>query len=1036
MKIPALLTSMLGTHGKKVSSPVHTIRHLSATIAPAGTSIAIVYSRAVRIGPGGSGGHTLTLTGGPVTMTYLSGSGTTTLTYSLNRTVSVVESGTLAYVQPVSGIEENVYGVDVVSFSGFAVINSSAALPAPGVLSATINAAGTSIALLYSAAVRIGTSGAGGHTLTMSGGAVTMTYASGGDTTTLTYVLNRAVSVGETGTLAFAQPSNGIEALANGTDVNSFSGAAVTNSSTAPPTVVSAAINSAGTSLTITTTTAVRIGAGGNGGHVLTASGGASALAYASGSGTTALVYTLARAVIAGESTTLAYTQPGNGVEANASPNPDLATYSGRVVTNASTLVAPTQTSASIDVTGVRLSIVFSQNVTFGAGGNGGHTLAINPAATLAYVSGAGTSTLVYGLSRVINQGEACTLSYTQPGSGVEAVASLADVATFATRPVTNNSTVNPSTEPTWNLTVPTISFVEGATGASASHDLVQYTDNFNVSLHEMQIADGSSQLPTGVSLNPTGLLVYNSTAPAVAAVNVQIDIEDKAAPAYLQLTESEDVNWYESNTKLYTRWTNQGGDWRDAADVANGTTAYALGTVTGFSPQTVNFSVAALATRLLQRNTGIHVRMMPGGGTVDISSRTGAQAPTLQIVTNAGTFNCPCTISFWISSSSNQSLLGPTLQPVVLLKFDLSGVTGTTVVSATMTLGIETIYAGANPRQLAANYLDMPRLIYSPATEVGGVVQGIANSVVQDTALAAHPSVIIYDDLVNDDVFFGADPRYLTVNLGIPTAPAAGHYYEPLPQYGLTALVVKGAASSPHVVDAHKWCQNESSVPQAGAVWKKPYVQGQELGYTHLFFRYLMWIGEDLAPNYTELGMKLSAIQGRYNWTSSGASTSPPPSNAYNFDYRGWHSAASAANPNLYHFATYEYDVDHSIGQFSGVGRVTLANLMSACLKAGRWYCIEQEIQLNSLVGNGGIDPGGIANINPDGIERWWIDGVKVYEFTNLRIRGTKEVNIQTIPYLHIYHGGTGLPAGPFTYKLAGVCVATQYIGPPKVIA
>jgi hypothetical protein len=295
---------------------------------------------------------------------------------------------------------------------------------------------------------------------------------------------------------------------------------------------------------------------------------------------------------------------------------------------------------------------------------------------------------------------------------------------------------------------------------------------------------------------------------------------------------------------------------------------------------------------------------------------------------------------------------------------------------------------------------------------------------------------VLVYDDLASDAVFFGAQRRFVTVNLGIPSG-SQGHHYEPLPQYGLTAVVVKGSSTTQHVVDVHKWCQPLHSEPAPGSAWKRPYQPNQELGHTHLFFRYLMWIGEDLYDNFTELGMKLSAMSGNYGWSTSGAPTLPAPSSQYNFDYRGWHSKKSPAAPHYYHFGTYEYDVDHSIAKNSGVGRVRFPNIVrGACLRAGRWHCLEQELKLNTLVGNGAADPGGLDNVNADGVERWWIDGVKVYEVTNLRVRGLKEVNIQSIPYLTIYHGGMGLPAGPFTYKLAGVCVSTQYIGPPKVIA
>jgi hypothetical protein len=71
-------------------------------------------------------------------------------------------------------------------------------------------------------------------------------------------------------------------------------------------------------------------------GFVLSMDGGASAMTYASGSGTNTLTYNLARTVNSGEVGVLAYTQPGNGIEASAG-GVDLVTFGSRAVTNNST---------------------------------------------------------------------------------------------------------------------------------------------------------------------------------------------------------------------------------------------------------------------------------------------------------------------------------------------------------------------------------------------------------------------------------------------------------------------------------------------------------------------------------------------------------------------------------------------------------------------------------------------------------------------------------------------------------------------------
>lgn len=102
----------------------------------------------------------------------------------------------------------------------------------------------------------------------------------------------------------------------------------------------------------------------------------------------------------------------------------------------------PTLSSATIATTGKTISLVFSESVSVGAGGNGGVT--VSPSVTVAtatYSSGSGSNTLVYSLSNIVSSGETATVSYTQPGNGIEATTGGGDVATFSGSAVTNSST-------------------------------------------------------------------------------------------------------------------------------------------------------------------------------------------------------------------------------------------------------------------------------------------------------------------------------------------------------------------------------------------------------------------------------------------------------------------------------------------------------------------------------------------------------------------------------------------------------------------
>lgn len=102
------------------------------------------------------------------------------------------------------------------------------------------------------------------------------------------------------------------------------------------PSLVSVTISAGGTSITFTFNVSVSIGAGGSTGMTLSPSGGAATLTYASGTGSTALVYNISRTIISGEAVLNSYVQPGNGIE-STSGLVDLLSYSDLLVQNNST---------------------------------------------------------------------------------------------------------------------------------------------------------------------------------------------------------------------------------------------------------------------------------------------------------------------------------------------------------------------------------------------------------------------------------------------------------------------------------------------------------------------------------------------------------------------------------------------------------------------------------------------------------------------------------------------------------------------------
>lgn len=105
------------------------------------------------------------------------------------------------------------------------------------------------------------------------------------------------------------------------------------------PTISSATIPSGGTTVSIVWSEACTTGAGGAGGFTLTTSSGSITLTYVSGSGSTTYVYSIPSTVLSTEMiSSLAYVQPGNGIEATTGGG-DVGTFTEFMVNNNSTQV-------------------------------------------------------------------------------------------------------------------------------------------------------------------------------------------------------------------------------------------------------------------------------------------------------------------------------------------------------------------------------------------------------------------------------------------------------------------------------------------------------------------------------------------------------------------------------------------------------------------------------------------------------------------------------------------------------------------------
>ncbi|WP_308464226.1 SwmB domain-containing protein, partial [Acinetobacter bereziniae] len=344
---------------------------------------------------------------------------------------------------------------------------------APTFVSAAVDTTGTSLTLTYSEALD-GTHppAVGDFTVTAGGQVVTVTnVAVVGSTVVLT--LGTAVTAGQAVEVGYTDPTagNDVNAIqdAAGNDAASLPATPVSNDSTVPggdttaPTFVSAAVDTTGTSLTLTYSEAL------DGTHppavgdfTVTAGGQVVTVTNVAVVGST-VVLTLGTAVTAGQAVEVGYTDPTAGNDVNAiqdAAGNDAASLPATPVSNDSTVpggdtTAPTFVSAAVDTTGTSLTLTYSEAL------DGTHPPAVGDftvtaggqVVTVTNVAVVG-STVVLTLGTAVTAGQAVEVGYTDPtaGNDVNAIQDLAgnDAATLPTTSVTNDSTVLDTTAPSF----------------------------------------------------------------------------------------------------------------------------------------------------------------------------------------------------------------------------------------------------------------------------------------------------------------------------------------------------------------------------------------------------------------------------------------------------------------------------------------------------------------------------------------------------------------------------------------------------------
>jgi len=94
-----------------------------------------------------------------------------------------------------------------------------------------------------------------------------------------------------------------------------------------------------------------------------------------------------------------------------------------------------------------------------------------------------------------------------------------------APEPPTPPSPTPSPVEPSWKTTA--IPEFKPMQGSPAQLDLAQSIDNFDVTKHQVQVKTGT--LPTGDTINPSSVLLYDGVGPAAPVRDVFYHIADKA---------------------------------------------------------------------------------------------------------------------------------------------------------------------------------------------------------------------------------------------------------------------------------------------------------------------------------------------------------------------------------------------------------------------------------------------------------------------------------------------------------------------------
>lgn len=556
---------------------------------------------------------------------------------------------------------------------------------------------------------------------------------------------------------------------------------------------------------------------------------------------------------------------------------------------------------------------------------------------------------------------------------------------------------------------------------------------------------------------------------------------------------------YYNSRLKLAWQNVNQ-GDYTGTSggvDVAQGGAPFGSGAVaSGVGYKT--FDATELVRRAVSSgiNRGFYLTMTGSNGpSVTWGGRLSANPPTLQVVTDIGTFDCPCILSTAIVAQSVSSLplVGTSSFTVSssrrgVVQFDLGGVNGS-VQSATLSLYATALYGSG--RVLDLYELRPPTFILGCGshTPVLGLAAAVGeNNLAAADGTPAHPDVYCAGHFEGTQFpssmtanaprikGFGSISYTNTVQI-VPDPEAPGTSY----WRGTAVNVVPGSTGRGLFKEFYQFTpadRSDSRFPiDVSQKVEECYVriyfmmesdwadtaEGIKMG-IGITMQFGYWVPNSTPPNYgywqPHGGNSNSYGDGLKHYGDCHDSASPyqpvPINPNYYFHqdlsqytYKGcmqFNLAGVSGLPTDPHWDVrplqgYNYNIDAT--DVYGEGQSTLANLVNSRIRLGRWYCFEQYAKMNTVdktqpiygAKDGSFYDNYVANA--DGIHRTWLNGVLIDEKSaargnGFRWRQNEEMGIQGAG-IEWYTGGNGTTnwPNPAHFRVSHVVVAKKYIGP-----